>query len=70
MTLSVLGYFDVSIIHQTLTWITESLMCIHDLFCMHIYIREPGFVVSSEDLCRVCTEFDSGGLKVGAKPSM
>ena len=32
------GSFRVSVIHQTLTWTTGYLACIHDHVCVHIYI--------------------------------
>ena len=45
-----LGYFCVSIIHQTLTWTTGSLTCVCDLFaCMHT--GELGFESHPKDFC-------------------
>ena len=55
-----LGYFGVSTIHGTLTRITGSLTCACDIFaCVYTPVAS---VVSSEDFCSVCTEFDSGEI--------
>ena len=46
-----LRYLGISIINQTLTWITGSLMCICDLFaCTHIHTEKLGlyFTVASK----------------------
>ena len=44
------GYFSVSIIHQTLIWAAGSLTCVYvRSLCRHVYShRVPRFVVSSE----------------------
>ena len=59
-----LGYLGVSIIHQTLTWTTGSLMCVFCSFCMCMHS------VSSKGLYhRICTEFDWRNPRMSSKHS-
>ena len=46
-----LGYFDVSIIHRSLTLTAGSLTCINDVVFLHMSThRGPQFIVSAEGL--------------------
>ena len=57
------GYFGVSVIHRTLTGTPGSSTCACDLFaCVYTSHGGPRFIVSSEGLLVVCTEFDSGEI--------
>ena len=52
-----LGYFSVSIIHQTLTWTTGTLTCVWDLFaCIYLglYSHPKDFFFSSFFPCCCC----------------
>ena len=42
------GSFHVSIIHQTLTWTTGSLSCVHDHSCACLYVRGLGTPTASQ----------------------
>ena len=52
------GYFHVSIIHQTLTWTTGSLTCVHSLLYACIYTRGLDTLTASQH-----NLFDSEKLK-------
>ena len=60
-----LGYFGVSIIHQTLTRTTGDKdyrilnVCMWS-FGMHIHAGDHGLQSQLKEFCGVCTEFDSG----------
>ena len=42
------GCFCVSVIHQTLIWITGSLTCVHEHSCACVYTRELGTLTVSQ----------------------
>ena len=51
-----LGYFDDSIIHQTLTWTTASLTCLCNLFALYIYIHTHGGTLVYNVIRRIFVE--------------
>ena len=63
-----LDYFDVSIIHRTLT---KTLTRIFNVrmwpFCMRIHTDDLALLSHPKDYCWVCTEFDSGKTSGGCK---
>ena len=57
-----LGYFVVSIVHQTLTWTTGSLTCVCDMFACVYTWGTLFFGLIWRTFVRACTEFDSGEI--------